>query len=87
MSERSGKWLGAAGFLLHVLAAFPYAMTGLVAPPWGVALLWSIWLALLGVAVALWRTRPAAVLVVPVAAIVVWFGVLAIGDVALRWTA
>ena len=40
------------GFVLHVLiGAVPYAVSGLVAPLWGVAVLWMSWLALLVVAV------------------------------------
>lgn len=71
--------------LLHLLAGYFYLMTGLMAPAWGVGLLLLIWLSL-----AYWgylNRRRALVILMPLAAIVVWFVVLSLGESLLGWTA
>ena len=72
--------------VLHLLALWPYAISGLVAPGWGVAVLLVVW-ALLGVAaVAVHRRWGALSAVVPLVAVVSWFGLLTLGEVLLGWT-
>jgi hypothetical protein len=77
------------GIALHLLAGvFPFAVSGLIAPLWGVVVLYAMWLAMLGVAVQLARTgRLRLVLAVPFAAVVAWFAVMSFGGAVLGWTA
>jgi len=77
-------WLGLVG---HAAIFFWYAASGLVAPGWAVAVLLSLWLALLVVGVWLRRSRPLLTPLVPVAAVLLWFAVIAAGDAWLDWTA
>lgn len=83
--RRAPQWLALA---LHlVVGVFPYAASGLLAPPVGLAVLAVVWIACL---VALWRWRPAnpwLALLVPAGAVAVWFAVMAFGDYLLGWTA
>jgi hypothetical protein len=82
------RWIGVAGLVLHLaVGVVPYAGSGLVAPPGGVALLWAVWAALLAAAVVLLTRRPALVPLVPVVAVTVWVGVVGLGDALLGWTA
>ena len=78
-------WIALA---LHVAVGFfPYGASGLVAPPWGLVVLFALWALLL---VVLVRWRPAKrwlLLVVPVAALAVWFVVVSAGEAFLGWTA
>ena len=77
-------WLGLVAFL-GTLAV--YAASGLLAPAWAVVVLWVIWLALLAMAIWLLRSRrPLYVLLVPIAAGLIWFGVLTAGERWLGWT-
>jgi hypothetical protein len=77
-------WLGLVG---HAAIFFWYAASGLVAPGWAVAVLLLLWLALLVVGVWLRRNRPLLTPLVPVAAVALWFAVIAAGDAWLNWTA
>ena len=71
---------------LHLLALWPYAISGLVAPGWGVAALLAVW-ALLGLAaVAVHRHLGAVSALVPLAAVVAWFGLVTLGELLLGWT-
>ena len=83
--HRLPQWIALA---LHILVGvFPYAASGLVAPLYGLVVLALIWLA--GIIVIL-RWRPAnawLVLLVPVAAVALWFGVLTLGEAVFGWTA
>ncbi len=73
--------------LLLAVGVFPYASSGLVAPPEGVLLLWALWVALLVVALR-WRTRrPLWVPVIPVVGLGLWFAVISLGGALLGWTA
>ena len=77
-------WLGLAAFLATLVF---YAASGLLAPAWAVAMLWVMWLALLAAAIWLLRIRrPLHVLLVPIAAALIWFGVLTAGENWLGWT-
>jgi hypothetical protein len=78
-------WLGLAALLVTLI---PYAASGLLAPAWAVALLLVIWLALLITAIWLLRIRrPLYVVAVPIAAWLLWVGVLTAGENWLGWTA
>ncbi|WP_433364562.1 hypothetical protein ACQPZX_34185 [Actinoplanes sp. CA-142083] len=77
-------WVGLAALLATLVL---YAASGLLAPGWAIALLLVVWLALLAVAIWLLRSRrPLAVLLVPVAAVLIWFGALTAGENLLGWT-
>jgi hypothetical protein len=81
---RIAGWLG---LVAHLVFFFWYAASGLVAPAWAVVVLLAVWVALLGVAVWLLRTRPVLVPLVPLAAALIWFGAVSAGDAFLGWTA
>jgi hypothetical protein len=77
-------WLGLAALLVTLIF---YASSGLLAPAWAVAMLLAIWLVLLVLAIQLLRARrPLLVLPIPVAAWLIWFGVLSAGENWLGWT-
>lgn len=72
--------------VLHLVALWPYAISGLVAPGWGVAGLLVVW-ALLGVlALALHRRCGAVSALVPLVAVVLWLGLITLGEALLGWT-
>lgn len=66
---------------------FLYAVSGLVAPWWGVAALLVFWVVLFVIACRWWTRHPRLMLVLPVVALVVWFGTLTAGAAWLDWTA
>jgi hypothetical protein len=66
---------------------FLYAASGLLAPWYGVVVLLAIWLALLVLATRWWTPHPKRTLLVPLIALVVWFGVLTLGGALLDWSA
>ena len=74
--------------LLHLLiGVFPIAATGLLAPPWFVAVAGIGWGA---AGVLLWRLRrtaPRRTWLVPVGVLAAWFALVTLGDVLLGWTA
>jgi hypothetical protein len=77
-------WLGLAALLVTLIF---YASSGLLAPAWAVAMLLAIWLVLLVLAIQMLRARrPLLVLPIPVAAWLIWFGVLSAGENWLGWT-
>lgn len=85
---RATRGAGLIALLMHLLfGVVPYAGTGLVAPGWAVITLWAIWLALLVYGIRLWRRHAAWVWAVPVAAIMVWFAVITLGEWIFGWTA
>jgi hypothetical protein len=77
------------GFVLHAVIGFvPFAVSGLVAPLWGVAVLGVYWVALLIAGIALVRRgRPILVPLVPVAGLLGWFAFISFGEAVLGWTA
>jgi len=82
------KWAAWLGFFVHLaLGVFPFAMTGLLAPIYGVAIAYVGWFGLLFLALKLWNRAPVRVLLVPVLAVAWWFALLAFGDFVLGWTA
>jgi hypothetical protein len=82
-------WQVATGWLalvLHVLVGYPYLVSGLVAPAYGVAVLIAIWTGLLVLLLRLRSGRPLLALLVPPAALAVWYAVLALGGSLLGWS-
>ena len=68
-------------------AFFLYAASGLVAPLWGLALLMFIWLVLFVQGCRWWSSHPGRLLLLPLVAIVAWFGIISAGGAWLGWTA
>ena len=66
---------------------FLYAVSGLLAPWYGVVVLMLIWVALFVVACRWWTPYPKRTLLVPLVAVVVWFLVLTLGEAIFGWTA
>ena len=76
----------AIAWVLHLIAAYLYISSGLVAPPWAVGVLMVIWLAFMWLLVRMRRRGPKTLLV-PVGAVAVWFLLLWGGGALLGWTA
>jgi hypothetical protein len=66
---------------------FPYAASGLVAPPYGVVVLMVVWVVFLVVACRWWTRHPRLVPVVPLVAIAVLFAAVWFGGAFLDWSA
>ena len=79
--------LGGIGLVLHLVVAYFYLAAGLVAPVYGVMFLWTIWAILFAVVLWLLRRHPSWTPVVPVAAVLILFGVLSLGEALLGWRA
>jgi hypothetical protein len=79
----------AVGAVVHLGIGFvPFAVSGLVAPLWGVAVLGVWWAACLVALVLLVRRgRPLLVPLVPVVALLGWFGFVSLGSAVFGWTA
>jgi hypothetical protein len=84
----AGRILGLVGLLLYVATGlFPFAVSGLVAPLWGIAVLYIGWLLGLWLTIRLYQRRSAWALAMPVAAFAFWWVVVTIGETAFDWTA
>jgi hypothetical protein len=70
-----------------VACFFLYAASGLVAPWWAVVVLLLVWVVLFALNCAWFVRHPRRTLVLPVVAVVVWFGVLLLGARVLGWGA
>jgi hypothetical protein len=79
--------IGGLGLAVHVVMLYWYAASGLVVPAWALLALLVVWIVLLVVAIRLLRTRPALVPVAPVAAALIWLGVVSAGGAWFGWTA
>lgn len=66
---------------------FYYLVSGLMAPIWAVIGLLAFWVFLVVLGIRWFRLHPLRVLLLPVIAAVVWYGVMSLGDVLLGWTA
>lgn len=92
MSTRTGWTTGQVaalvGLVLYVgTGVFPYLASGLVAPLWGIAVLYAGWLIGLWLTIVLFRHGSAWTLAMPVVALGFWFLVLALGERFFDWTA
>jgi hypothetical protein len=77
-----------AGIVLHVgVFALLYLPAGLLAPLWGVGLLWAIWLGLGVLGLRARPRRPLVTAAVPIVAVVAWFAVVFLGGAVLGWSA
>ena len=86
--EEPKKWPAWVGFFLHlVVGVFPYAASGLLAPLYGVAILYVGWFVLLFVALKWWNRAPFRVLLVPAIALAWWFALLTFGELVIGWQA
>ena len=86
--EVPGKWASWLGFFLHlVIGVFPFGASGLLAPLYGIAIVYIGWFAGLFFILKLWNKRPYLVLLIPVIDIAWWFAVMFAGDLILGWTA
>ena len=80
--------LGLVGLILYVATGvFPYAVSGLVAPLWGIAVLYFGWGIGFFLTLILYRRRSAWALAMPIAALAFWWVVVSIGEAAFDWTA
>jgi hypothetical protein len=86
-SSPAARAAGWVGLVLHGVAALPFLFSGLVAPPWGVAVLWVVWVALLAVALRVRVVAPWWTLAVGPGAVAVLIAVVSLGDAVLGWTA
>ena len=83
-----GRILAVVGLVLYVATGvFPFAASGLVAPLWGIAVLYLGWIVGLWLTVRLYRSGSAWALVMPVAALAFWWLVVTIGESVFGWTA
>ena len=86
--ETRGRWAAWVGFFLHlVVGVFPYAASGLLAPLYGVAILYVGWFVLLFFALRWWNRAPFRVLAVPAIALAWWFALLTFGELVVGWQA
>ena len=83
-----GRILAVVGLILYVATGvFPFAASGLVAPLWGIAVLYLGWIVGLWLTVRLYRSGSAWALAMPVAALAFWWVVVTIGESVFGWTA
>ena len=84
----TGRILALVGVVLYVVTGvFPFAASGLVAPLWGIAVLYGGWLIGLWLTVRLYQRRSAWALAIPVVALAFWWLVVTLGESAFGWTA
>lgn len=77
-------WLGVT---VHGLLGVPYLLSGLLAPFWAVVILWTVWTALLAVAIRKRRRRPMLVALIPIISFLAWVAALWAGSALLDWAA
>ena len=77
--------LGFVGIAAHFVAGYFYVAAGLVAPLYGIVVLWIVWVALLAVAVWLLRRHPVWILAIPLVAVGILFGGITLGEALLGW--
>lgn len=84
----AGRILSLIGLILYVgTGVFPFAASGLVAPLWGIAVLYFGWGFGFFSTIILYRRRSAWSLAMPVTALAFWWIVVSIGESAFNWTA
>lgn len=66
---------------------FLNAASVLLAPWYGVALLLLVWLGLLLLGFRWWTPHPVRLALLPVASLLLWYGIVMAGDVWLDWNA
>jgi len=84
----TSRFLAWVGLVLYVATGvFPYLASGLVAPLWGIAVLWVGWLLGLWLTIGLARRRSAWALAMPAVALAYWWLVITAGETYFDWTA
>ena len=84
----AGRVLALIGLILYVVTGvFPYLASGLVAPLWGIAVLYAGWLVGLWVTIQLFRRASPWALAMQVAAVAFWWLVVTLGESVFGWTA
>ena len=84
----AGRVLALIGLILYVVTGvFPYMASGLVAPLWGIAVLYAGWLVGLWVTIQLFRRASPWALAMQVAAVAFWWLVVTLGESVFGWTA
>lgn len=87
-SGSAGRIVALVGLILYlVTGVFPYVASGLVAPLWGIAVLWTGWLVGLWLTIRMFRARSVWTLAMPVAALAFWWVVITLGENLFGWTA
>jgi hypothetical protein len=71
----------------QLVAGFFVAFSSLVAPAWGVGVLWAVWIATTVWGVRNWRRRVFAPLIAVSLMVLFWVAFLNFGDHVLGWTA
>jgi len=87
IKDRSVSVWGFVGVIGMVASFFLYAASGLVAPYWAVGVLLVVWLVMFVTTCRWFMPHPKRTLVMPVLAVVIWFGSITAGGVFLDWTA
>jgi hypothetical protein len=83
-----GRVLSLIGLVLYVITGvFPYLASGLVAPFWGIAVLYAGWLLGLWLTIRLFRGGSAWALAMPIVAVAFWWLVVTLGESLFGWTA
>ncbi len=84
----AGRVLALVGLILYVVTGvFPYLASGLVAPLWGIAVLYAGWLVGLWLTIRLFRMGSAWALAMPVASVAFLWLVVTLGESLFGWTA
>lgn len=81
------RWSLVVACLLHLLALWLFSLSVLVAPLSGTVGLLLLWLVLAVVLVLVHRRYGPVALLVPLAAVALWFAVISVGSAVLGWTA
>ena len=82
--RQSGPWIGIAGLFCALWLYGASKLAG--APTVALVLLLLLWLVQFVIAVRWFNRRPYTVLVMPVVALALWFGVILAGHAFLGWT-
>lgn len=75
------------GGSIQLVMGFFALFSGLIAPPWGVAVLIGVWVVLTVWGLRRWRSGPRFTIGIPLLMVAFWFAFLTFGDLVLGWTA
>lgn len=79
--------LGVIGLVLYAATAILYLASGLMVPIPGLLVLWAIWIAGIALLIWVWRKWRPYTPLVAVAALVLWWVYLYLGETLFGWTA
>lgn len=86
-NPHAASFLPFLGMILMAGSFFLYAVSGLVAPLWGVAVLLLVWFLMFLLCCAWWTPHPKRLPLVGLLSYVVWFGALVGGALLFGWNA